>query len=796
MADHLRLNGVTPMTSKRKANRRPGTKPFDPDEHRDHMFAIFDDLEAATPGIFDDLEAEPTAEDLGEIVLKVTGSAQFTPSEFSSLKMSPLAGDESKHFFVLTNQESRALFYQLAERYSSNASDWKDPKSWRSMLEKVQNIELYGPEDRVDETVPQPEGDSVETVDITLWPTSVVTQGAVKVGKQRVAAIRAFIEQADPSDNRIEVVYSDDRDPDTLQVRATVSRHVFDLLAEHPFVERLQGPLVASVTEEDIFDGVAPTQPPLPEGTPIGIIDDLIIDANPWLRDVVVATKEFPEGHQFGSYTRHGTQVAGLAAWGDIAPLLADPDYDGQPFPLYLARVAQMNARGEAQLVDNADKQLEAALRWLHGNDVRIVVFALGREREDGGAIPEILSSTLDRVSTELGMVVVTAAGNISTAVGHWMDDYPAYLVDTTAKVAAPGSAATAVTVGSLAHSDVVDTTVSPYGQAIAGRDKPAPYGRTGPSRATNAAGRQKPEFASYGGGWGYDATTDQVLRDNPGLAVPTLIPPVNGRLFGLAAGTSYAAPRVAHELARIQTRYPEAGPNLLRALLALSGNQLPTGVSNPNEIMSGVFGVPSADRVLESVGNSVIFVYEGEMATNSHLAIELPIPEQFATGNSQREVRVALAFDPPTRRSRREYVAGNMVFELIHRESLASIQAAFAKQPTEKEREANPALTFVPAMKGRNLTPPKTRFKSSTVMCREYSNPHKGWDPDDQVYHLVITHEPTPWTAAQKAAYKKQSFAVAVQLVDRGRPELDLFGLAEAQLQARARGRAQGQTS
>ncbi|WP_120494699.1 S8 family serine peptidase [Microbacterium phyllosphaerae] len=795
MADHLRLSGVTPMTSKRKTNRRPGTKPFDPDEHREHVFQIFDDLEATMPGLFEDIEVEPTAEDLGEIVLKVTGSAQFTPTEFTRLKMSPLAGDEGKHFFVLTNQESRALFHELAEKYNGDPATWEDPKSWREMLEKVQNIELYGRDDRISATVVQPEGDGVETIDITLWPTSVVTQGAAKVGKQRVEALVGFIEEADPADARVEVVYSDHRDPDTLQVRATVNAQVFDMLAEHPYVERLQGPLVASVTEKDIFTGSAPTQPPLPEGTPIGIIDDLIVDANPWLHDVVVARKDFPTGHQFGSHTRHGTQVAGLAAWGDIAPLLADPDFDGQPFPLYLARVAQMNSQGRTQLVDNADKLLEQALRWLHENDVRIVVFALGRDEADTGPIPEILSSTLDRVATELRMVVVTAAGNLQDTTGHWLTDYPSYLIDAAAKVAAPGSAATAVTVGSLAHTDVLDATTAPYGQAISGVDKPAPFTRTGPLRATNAAGRQKPEFASYGGSWGWDAATNQVIRDNAGLAVPTLIPPVNGRLFGLAAGTSYAAPRVAHELARIQTRYPDASPNLLRALLALAGDQMPQGVSDPAEIMSGVFGVPSADRVLESVGNSVIFVYEGEMATNSHLAIELPIPEEFATGVSQREVRVALAFDPPTRRSRRDYVAGNMVFELIHREPLAAIQAAFAKQPTAKEREDDPALTLVPAMKGRRMTPPKTRFKSSTLICREYSNPFKGWDPDDQLYHLVITHEPSPWTQSQKNAYKKQSFAVAVQLVDRGRPQLDLFGLAEAQLQARTRGRAQGQT-
>lgn len=304
--------------------------------------------------------------------------------------------------------------------------------------------------------------------------------------------------------------------------------------------------------------------------------------------------------------------------------------------------------------------------------------------------------------------------------------------------------------------------------------------------RSTKAAGRQKPELAANGGNWAIDQATGNVIDDAAELAVTTLIPPTNGRLFGSATGTSLAAPRVAHEVAKIATRYPEAGSNLLRALTALSGGRRPRPGDPMPEFHSSTYGVPDASDVLESGDNRVFFTFEGKMPTNSHVVLELPIPEVFARGASSREIRVALAFDPPVRRSRKDYIAGRMEFAFIQREGLDAIRSAFARQPRRSERDADPSLTVTETLAGRKMIPPKTTFYSDTLMRRSYFSPSGGWDPDDADYYLVVTHEHSRWTEAQKRRYSEQSFAVAVEIWDHGRLNLDLYAEAQARLQQR----------
>ena len=58
--------------------------------------------------------------------------------------------------------------------------------------------------------------------------------------------------------------------------------------------------------------------------------------------------------------------------------------------------------------------------------------------------------------------------------------------------------------------------------------------------------------------------------------------------------------------------------------------------------------------------------IFDGDMAVDTVVIHPIPIPELFAQGRSAtRIVQVALAFDPPVRRQRREYLAGAMQLDL-----------------------------------------------------------------------------------------------------------------------------------
>ena len=798
MADHLRLLAARPLPTKRVSQRVPPEQDFDRGRHATTLRGILEGLESSTAGLFDlptndDDDGEIDARDLGEIVLKFTGRFTGKSGPFNTAGMQALAFTDTAHFYALTNAQSRQLLRQYAQTYIDDPDNLESlVVAWREILDGIDGISLYSAEDRIAPTLSEPDDDTTIELDIALWPTSLATRGARAEGDKRVTAVRALIDEFGQEDERVRVTAFDSEHSDRLLIRATVDTNTFRAVSQHPYVEKIRGPLQVSVSQRDLASTSAPGDTLLPEGAPIGIIDDLVVTANPWLNGVVVEQRSFPDGFAFGQPTRHGTHVAGFAAWGRVADLL-DPDYDAQPHPIYVARVAQANEHFDPQFVGNASEIVAAALDWFAEEKVKVVVLAYAYAFADDGALISDLSATVDDKCREHDLVVVVSAGNVTSIDGkHWHADYPNYLNSDTARVAAPGTAALAVTVGSQAHDTALDRSRWPHGIHIADRGEAAPFSRTGPVRGTNKAGRQKPEFAGYGGTWGWDRATDQVILDDPNLAAIALIPPRNGRLFGAVWGTSYAAPQVAHEIARIKTRYPEAGANLLRALTALAG-QAPPDTCDNDEAVVATYGVPNAAEALESESDRVTFVYEGVMATSSHTILEIPIPPEFARGALHRELRVALAYDPPTRRSRRDYIGGRITFDFHSKASFDDLARAYAEQPTEAEVKHNSSLTKYDKPKAVALRPPVSSLHSDTLVYRKYDTPKAGWAEDDQRYYLVLTHDHTPWwTKAQKKEYQTQRFAVAVRIHAVDHIEEDLYALAQARLQARARGRSE----
>lgn len=797
MAEHLRLPPDIPLPTKRPNRQTPPAMEFDRGAHATNLRGVLEGLENTHARIFEAPDDEPDAEtdaaDLGEIVLKFSGRFRSDNGLFNKAGMTALANTDGTQFYALSTAQSRSIFRGYAQAYIDGLDDVEAlTQRWRDLLDRIDGVELYDVSDRVAQGLSAPEADADPIdIDIALWPTSLADRGAGREGRRRVGVVRDAITIATQDGSAGGAIAFDDAHPDRLLVRARVDTNAFNVVAHHPYVERIRGPLQVAISQSDLRADALPADIVLPEGAPVGIIDDLVVTANPWLEGVVVEQRSFPDGFDYGQPTRHGTHVAGFAAWGRVSTLL-DPEFDGQPHPLYVARIAQANENYDPQIVGNPSELVGEALDWFAANEVRIAVLAFNFPYADDGALTADLSATVDEKCREHDMVVVVSAGN-RTEIGenHWHDDYPEYLSEESAKVAAPGTAALAVTVGSVAHETALDPDRWPQGLHIADSGSAAPFSRTGPVRGNNKSGRQKPEFAAHGGSWGWNTATSALIYDDANIAAVALIPPRNGRLFGAVWGTSYAAPQVAHEVARIQTRYPQAGANLLRALTALAGDAPPK--SCDGHPVTATYGVPDADTVLESSGEQVIFVYEGVMDTNSHTVLEVPIPSEFAAGKSHREFSVALAFDPPTRRSRRDYIAGRMQFEFTQKSTFDDLALAYAEQPTEAEVKADPKAVKYPKPKRVDLRPAVSDLSSDTLICRRYERPSGGWDSDDEQYYLVVTHEFSPWTQSQKKSYTEQRFAVAVRIRDFDRPELDLYALAQARLEQRARARGVG---
>jgi hypothetical protein len=501
-----------------------------------------------------------------------------------------------------------------------------------------------------------------------------------------------------------------------------------------------------------------------------------------------VGRTQVPPDAVFGTATAHGTQVAGVAAYGELRSYVTGTHQLPIPHPIYAARVMHEDPANPARAVLTGlfHRQLEDAILWLHEQGVRIISCSINPDGPDDTITPSEAMATIDRLARELDIVVVLSGGNVhSVNPGHWRDDYPAYLDRDAARVADPAGAALALTVGAVSHHDISSAQQPSPFVAVAPAGHPAPFTRTGPTRGRGAAGTLKPEFTAHGGNYVWDAQLGGVRGKDANMSVITLAAAgtPGGRVFAADDGTSLSAPFVAHQVAEIATRYPDSSANLLRALTALAGDtQLP---ERHGSAVVSAYGEPTAARILESHPHRVVLMYEGEIMVSTNAVHELPIPARFATGRYDQTIRIALAFDPPVRRSRRDYLAGSMGFDLVRNQSLEDVARAYAAQPTRAEQLAR-GLARIELPTGRDrppLEPGSQALASNTLLRRVYRGV---WDPDDDGYFIVVKHGARAWSGAAEG--DTQRYALAVELSLDARAQIDLYALVRAQIRARAR--------
>ena len=336
-----------------------------------------------------------------------------------------------------------------------------------------------------------------------------------------------------------------------------------------------------------------------------------------------------------------------------------------------------------------------------------------------------------------------------------------------------------AITAGSVARSagPATPAGVSHVGsRGIAEVGEVSPFSRTGPGFSDS--GTVKPEVVDFGGNWVLADSGSLDVR-NPGVSVVTLSAEPGRRLFTIGNGTSYSAPRVARIAADVWYRYPGASANLVRALVSISA-RIPDGVrptDAADRLRAFGHGQPTVERASESGGNRTVLVYEGVVPTDDAIVHAIPVPEEFARGRSPRRIRVALAFDPPVRRQRREYLAGQLKADLVRNMDLGEIADIFGVQDADDG-------TPLPKNRRRpKLAPGTNSFTKSTVVVREWL-PKQLLVDDGDTYYVVVTHRMAPWAGQLADAYVEQSYALAVELVDEGRVGMDLHELVRTRLE------------
>jgi Subtilase family len=774
MSQHLLLPDPYRLPSRRAGGSGGGGPNRQPPQHGRHLQQQLTKVVRAPRRI--DLGVDP------DLVFKVRAVSRPADSAFEGRGLQILGETADYTYFVLAEDQGRTLTTAI-DRYAVTGDQ-------RSFFDAVEDIEPYGPDDRCGPGLEDTKSlTGTHTVDVSVWPSGNYEEATRRVGivVSVLATTRSQVLLRSVSARRT-------------FLRVDVSAAGLQDLLETSVVELVRTPPVPFLDFRDWrnLSGENTSRSDLP-GADVGVLDDAPTDAHPLLVGLVRSVDSLaPPSYQWQKQGSHGTEVLGRVLYPnlqeelrDIAPLTAvgavrvvrilepDPRRPGSP-----PRFATYGFPHE--IVEQAIRHLRDAYQ------VRVFNLSFGYAEPFNDLHVGPLTEVIDDLVRELNVVIVVPTGNAGTTLQgrtvsghHVLDDKPEYFFTPEHRLSEPGPAALAVTVGSIALSGAAAELPHRVGwQAVSGEDEISAFSRTGPGVGTTQRRLNKPDVTHYGGNLVLNDSGLAVANDLGAGIVTTSLRSQDGRLFASVNGTSYAVPAVARVAADITHAYPEASANLIRALLVSSARQpspaLNIAQQHQRAAMYGQ-GLPSTTRAINSDAKRTTMTYDGSMPIDTVQIHPLPVPEVFRRGSGgERSISVALAFDPPVRRQRREYLASAMKVDIYRDIDPDELSDILIKQDPDDSRD------LINDRRRLDLAPGSNSFTNSTLHVRRWTA-RNSFINDDEIFFLVVTSKAQTW-ARNDSEYQEQSYALAVTLDDQYLVQADLHQLLTQQVRVPAR--------
>lgn len=703
------------------------------------------------------------------LVFKIRAASRPADSGFEGRNLLILGESVDYTYFVMAEDDGAGLAKSLGT-YSANGV-------LSSFFDVVEDIEAYGPEDRRGVGLEGLNGFvGTIVVDVGIWPSedhaeavrragiveAVLTASRSRVLLRSVSARRNYL--------RVEV------DSGGLQDLLEVS--VVELVRTPP-VPFLDFREWRNVALEELDLATAPS-------AQVGVLDDMPATGHPLLAGLVTSAESLaPAGYQWQGAGQHGTEVVGRVLYPNLDTELRDLRPITALGTVRVVRILEPDPHRPDSPPRFANygfphEIVSQAIRHLHSTyGVRIFNLSVGYAEPFDALHVGPLTEIIDDLVRELNIVIVVPTGNTApTRAGrtdsghHVIYDKPEYFYTPEHRLSEPGPAALAVTVGSTALSGAPAELPNRLGwQAISTQDELSCFSRTGPGIGTTQRRINKPDIIDYGGNVVMN-DSGHFLSNDPGAGVVTPSFRVgNGGLFASVIGTSFAAPAVARVAADIAQAYPESSANLIRALLVSGAAHAGPASSIPEGYLrTGLYGNgrPSSRRSIESGARRTTMTYDGSMPIDTVQIHPLPVPEAFRRGSRrERSITVSLAFDPPVRRQRREYLAGSMKVDIYRDIDPDVLADLLIRQDPDDPQD------LIGDRRRLKLTPGSNSFTNSTLQVRQWS-PRRAFTDDDETFFVVVTHKAQTW-ARSSPAYLRQDYALAVTLEDQNLVQADL---------------------
>lgn len=360
----------------------------------------------------------------------------------------------------------------------------------------------------------------------------------------------------------------------------------------------------------------------------------------------------------------HGTNMCGIAAYGDLGDALASTASIG--INHHLCSVKLLRKEGDndkdelrGELTRQAIYQTEIA----NPEDKEIFCMAVTAENSKGGT-PTSWSAAIDEECYNDGentRLMMVSAGNID------LDKYANYPSENALyPIQDPGQAWNALTIGACTFKEELTSESIQGNRRVAPSGGISPYSTTSVPWESNANAPIKPEIMFEGG-------NRYVAKENPyedggteDLEVLTTSKNFMLRgYFDTINGTSSATALASNLAADIQFHYPNLWPESIRGLLVNSArwtdamkSQFPA--SNKTELAARIrncgYGVVNIDRALYSYGNGMTcivqdslnpFKLDKSVKINEMHVYSLPWPKEMLKDLGDKEVtlRVTLSY-------------------------------------------------------------------------------------------------------------------------------------------------------
>jgi hypothetical protein len=784
--EHLRIEKEQLINARRKIDRKiPPIKRTDPRAHGQSLVvALAEAVEKA--------RTQPGTED-GRVILKLNYSGNLDFSNIKKHGVEFISQEDKTVCVVFASEQGLAEF---ADHLSRLGVAEGDELSYRQILLALDGVGNWSRKDRESWALKQfnlPESETF-VLDVELWPVGL------EHSPERLQTIQQFEQWL--SVQAIRRVDRVNRDSLVLY-RVEVSQAQANLLLEHRDVRQVDLPPRTGITYQQIdvtLDPHAGEIPaPAPGASKICVLDSGVNSNHPLLRSAFGEAENFVDGQGAEDDAGHGTAVAGIVLYGNLEECLAMSHWKPEVW-LYSGKVMMKAPDGDDKAVFDTitiEQCLEKAVSYFAGDlGCRIFNVSLGNESApyDGRHIQGI-AYTLDRLAREYNVLFVVSAGNFrgteTLPKADWRAEYPEYLLADESFIIDPAPALNVLTVGSLANHTATEAEQR-YGDrevnelSPATEDQPSPFTRHGPS----LKGAFKPELMAHGGNLASPMRSqgEQWRKVYRRLGVLTLNHTFFGTtLFKDISGTSFAAPYITHLAGRLLNLYPNASANLLRAVL-VNHADIPEACRTafPRALQERVrdvvgYGKVNADTLFRSTDYEVVLLAEDTILNDSHQFYELPLPESFLRSHrARRQLRVTMAYCPPVRTTRVDYIATKICYRLVKGRSLAEVQRHF-NQALKKD-----VGKTIPDASSANRQITSQEREKGTVQSSVWT--YRQLSPNDK-WFIVVTRQDKDW--GTPLCKESEDYALVVTVSDRENQEVQLYTQIQARIREQARIRA-----